>query len=72
MTTTDVLIAATSGPTERLAYSPSEAAEALGVSKPTVYKLLHNGQLRSIMVGNRRLIPRTGIEAFLEGDREKS
>jgi hypothetical protein len=32
---------------ERLAYSPEEAAEALGISRHLVYDLLRTGQLQS-------------------------
>ncbi len=53
---------------ERLAYSPEEAAEALGVSRHLVYNLLRTGQLRSRKAGNRRLIGLSQIQAFLAGD----
>jgi excisionase family DNA binding protein len=53
---------------ERLAYSPEEAAEALGISKHLVYDLLRTGQLRSCKAGNRRLIGLHQIEAFLAGE----
>jgi excisionase family DNA binding protein len=53
---------------ERLAYSPEEAAEALGISRHLVYDLLRTGQLRSRKAGNRRLIGLSQIEAFLAGD----
>jgi excisionase family DNA binding protein len=53
---------------ERLAYSPEEAAEALGISRHLVYDLLRTGQLRSRKAGNRRLIGLRQIEAFLAGD----
>jgi excisionase family DNA binding protein len=53
---------------ERLAYSPEEAAEALGISRHLVYDLLRTGQLRSRKAGNRRLIGLQHIKAFLAGD----
>ncbi len=53
---------------ERLAYSPEEAAEALGISRHLIYDLLRTGQLRSRKAGNRRLIGLQQIEAFLAGD----
>jgi excisionase family DNA binding protein len=53
---------------ERLAYSPEEAAEALGISRHLVYDLLRRGQLQSRKAGNRRLIGLRQIEAFLAGD----
>jgi excisionase family DNA binding protein len=53
---------------KRLAYSPEEAAEALGISRHLVYDLLRTGQLRSRKAGNRRLIGLRQIEAFLAED----
>jgi excisionase family DNA binding protein len=53
---------------KRLAYSPEETAEALGISRHLVYDLLRTGQLRSRKAGNRRLIGLRHIEAFLAGD----
>lgn len=40
-----------------IAASPAEAARRLGVSRATIYGLLEHGQLRSVKVGRRRLIP---------------
>jgi excisionase family DNA binding protein len=43
-------------PTERLAYSPDEAADLLGISRELVHDLLRTGQLGSVKAGRRRLI----------------
>jgi excisionase family DNA binding protein len=51
--------------TERLAYSPDEAAELLGISRELVHDLLRTGQLGSVKAGRRRLIARHHLEAFL-------
>lgn len=40
----------------RIAVSPREAAQLLGVSVPTIYSLLNSGELASRKVGARRLI----------------
>jgi excisionase family DNA binding protein len=53
---------------ERLAYSPAEAAEAMGVSKEHVHNLIRTGELKSRKSGRRRLISRRAIEDFLAGD----
>jgi excisionase family DNA binding protein len=50
---------------ERLAYSPDEAAELLGISRELVHDLLRTGQLGSVKAGRRRLIGRHHLEAFL-------
>ena len=54
---------------ERLAFSPDEVAEALGISRELVNDLLRSGQLGSIKAGRRRLIGRHHLEAFLEPER---
>jgi excisionase family DNA binding protein len=50
---------------ERLAYSPDEAAELLGISRELIHDLLRTGQLRSVKAGRRRLIAKHHLEAFL-------
>lgn len=51
----------------RLAYSPDEAAELLGISRELVHDLLRTGQLRSVKAGRRRLIAKHHLESFLDG-----
>lgn len=51
---------------ERLAYRPAEAAVALGVSRPTLYKLMRRADFPAINLGNRRLIPVDGLKRWLE------
>ena len=53
---------------ERLAYSPDEAAELLGISRELVHDLLRTGQLGSVKAGRRRLIGKHHLEAFLVGE----
>jgi excisionase family DNA binding protein len=53
---------------ERLAHSPDEAAELLGISRELVHDLLRTGQLRSVKAGRRRLIAKRPLEAFLAGE----
>jgi excisionase family DNA binding protein len=53
---------------ERLAYSPAEVAQALGCSRVHVHNLITRGELRSVKLGRRRLIPRQVVEQFLAGD----
>ena len=53
---------------ERLAYSPDEAAELLGVCRELVHDLLRTGQLGSVKAGRRRLIAKHHLEAFLAGE----
>jgi excisionase family DNA binding protein len=50
----------------RLAYSPQEAADALGLCLNTVYNLIHNGKLPYVKINRRLLIPRADLEALLK------
>jgi excisionase family DNA binding protein len=53
---------------ERLAYSPDEAAELLGIFRELVHDLLRTGQLGSVKAGRRRLIGKHHLEEFLAGE----
>ena len=50
----------------KLAYTVSEAAEAIGLSKSTVFEMLKDGRLRGLKLGHRRLIRRSELEAVLD------
>ena len=52
---------------ERLAYSIETAADASGLSRATLCRLIADGTLRSTKVGRRRLIPATALHALVEG-----
>jgi excisionase family DNA binding protein len=49
----------------RAAYSLSEVAGLTGLSISGLYVLIGRGQLRSIRVGGRRLVPREALEELL-------
>lgn len=49
----------------RLAYSPAEAAEALGVTRQTIYNLIARGQLRRFHVGTCARIPAADVHALV-------
>lgn len=51
--------------TDRLAYKPAEAAEIIGVSRQFIYTLIQRGQLRTVSLGKRRLIPRSALLELL-------
>jgi excisionase family DNA binding protein len=50
---------------ERLAYSPAELAQALGCTRQHVHNLLARGELRSVKLGRKRLIPRAVVDELL-------
>jgi excisionase family DNA binding protein len=54
-------------PPTKLAYSVVEFAQAIGISRPTVYVMIQRGQLRTVMIGRRRLIPASEIDRVLSG-----
>ncbi len=49
------------------AFSVPEAAHMCGVSRATLYRLLKEGKITSIKIGNRRLIRDDQINALLAG-----
>ena len=42
------------------------AGVLLGLGRTNVYKLINSGELRSITIGKRRLIPREALDEFIE------
>ena len=48
-----------------LACSVEEAADALGIGRTLVFQLLRSGELQSIRVGRRRLIPIAVLDRWL-------
>jgi excisionase family DNA binding protein len=51
---------------EKLVFSISEAAKALGISDATVRSLTLTGKIRAVRIGRRILIPRKGLQELLE------
>jgi excisionase family DNA binding protein len=49
------------------AYHVDAAAKAYGLSRTTLYKLLAEGRLKSVLIGRRRLILRDSLDALLDG-----
>jgi excisionase family DNA binding protein len=50
--------------TAKLLYRPKEAAEALGMSRTAIFRLIKTGQLRSIKYDGYRLIPFEALREF--------
>ena len=48
-----------------LAVSPTEAAQLIGIGRTTLYAALSSGALKSIKIGQRRLITIEAIRAWL-------
>jgi excisionase family DNA binding protein len=49
----------------RLAVSVEEAADMIGVGRSTMFALLESGEVRSVKVGTRRLVPVRALEEFV-------
>ena len=48
---------------KRLTVTVPEVVQALGISRPTVYKLLASGEIKATRVGRRRwIIPRSEVD----------
>lgn len=50
---------------KRLAYSPAEAAALLGCARSSIYQSLRRGDVRSVLLGGRRLIPAAELTRLL-------
>lgn len=46
-------------------YRVDEAAEALRLSRSSIYELIRSGQLRTIKRGSRRLVPVAALDDFV-------
>jgi excisionase family DNA binding protein len=55
---------------ERRALSVEETAQACGVSRALVYRLIKQGKLAARKLGGRRVVPITAIDAFLSSPGE--
>lgn len=53
---------------ERVAYSPAEFAAAVGCSRQHVQNLIARGELPSVKLGAKRLIPLSVLEQVLATD----
>lgn len=42
------------------------AAQALGISKSQIYRLIKEGRLRSIKIGRRNVVPLASIQCFID------
>jgi excisionase family DNA binding protein len=51
----------------RLTYTVAEAAQLLGISREFAYQQVKSGDLPSVQLGRRRLIPRVALDRFLSG-----
>lgn len=55
---------------ERLTYSVSEVAQLLGISRASAYTHVRTGEIPSITLGGRIVVPRRALEAMLDVERK--
>ncbi len=55
---------------DKLAYSANEVAQALGVSRPTVYTLMQRADFPAFKVGSRTLVSVEGLRAWVAAQAE--
>ncbi|MEM9656552.1 MAG: helix-turn-helix domain-containing protein [Actinomycetota bacterium] len=51
---------------ERLTYTVTEVAQLLGISRGSAYTHVRTGEIPSITIGGRIMIPRRVIDALLD------
>ncbi len=54
-----------------VAVSTVEAAKMLGISKPSIYRLIHRGDFPVLRVGGRTLISVAGLDQWVEQQTKK-
>lgn len=54
--------------TERRTYTVDEAGELLGIGRNTAYEAARRGEIPTIKIGRRLLVPRAALERMLAGD----
>ncbi|HUB69839.1 MAG TPA: helix-turn-helix domain-containing protein [Acidimicrobiales bacterium] len=53
------------GAVERMLYTPTEAAKALGISRSTIYVLMASGEIPSVRIGSCRRVPVDGLRSYV-------
>lgn len=53
---------------EKLTYSVSQAAEVMGISKSYAYELVKRKILPVLEIGNRKVIPKNELEAWIKAN----
>lgn len=56
---------------DKLTYSPTETAQVLGVSRPTVYQLMKRTDFPAFKVGTRTLVSAEGLRAWVQAQVER-
>jgi excisionase family DNA binding protein len=57
---------------DRLVYSVEEAAKLLGISRSLAYEAVHRGEVPSMRIGRRILVPKAALKRYLSLAGERS
>lgn len=57
---------------DRLTMTVQETAEALGISRNSAYQLVRQGEIPSVRLGRRLVIPKQALTAWLERQAERN
>jgi len=57
---------------DRLLLSVNDAMYMMSISRGTFYGLINSGQLESLKIGSKRLIPKDAIEKYIEKNVKKT
>ena len=49
-----------------------DAAQALGIGRTKMFELIHNGDISTVAIGRRRLVPVDELHSFVERRRDPS
>ena len=55
-------------PTESLTITVEEAAQRLGIGRNTAYEAVQRGEIPSLRIGRRLLVPVAALERLLAGE----
>ncbi len=55
---------------DKLTYTVEETGKALGLSRASAYKAVHDGTIPTIRIGRRLVVPRVQLEKLLNGRSE--
>jgi excisionase family DNA binding protein len=50
---------------DKILYTPTEAARALGISRSTIYVLMARGEITSVRIGSSRRVPVDGLRRYV-------
>ena len=56
----------------KLTYTVTEVAELLGISRSSAYECVRRGEIPSLTLGRRVVVPRRTLEALLDGGPDRS